>query len=102
RDWRRLYQVFAFTHWNVNLSSVFVNFQGNIAFELVEKFLAFVVMIILARIRSADVHHDKIVGVVGALISDRRFQQVAMFFDPFFEIKRSLYLHSPILIETRR
>jgi hypothetical protein len=73
RNSRRQQKNIAFTHGNVNRFPVFLNFYENIAFELVEKFLAFVKVIILARIRSADDHYDKFRVFINAFVSDGRF-----------------------------
>ncbi len=94
RNSRREQENLAFADGNVDGFAVFLDFDENIAFELVEKFLAFVVMIILARIRSADDLHDKFRVFVNEFVPDGRFQQMSVFVNPLFEVKRSSDWHN--------
>jgi hypothetical protein len=50
-------------------------------------------MIVLARVRPTDDHHDKIAVIVNALITDRRPQQLPMLVDPLFEIEGESNTH---------
>ena len=63
--------------------------QGHVTFELIEKFLALVDVIVLSRVRAANDHDDEVTIFPNHLISDRRFEQMPVFIDPAFEIERS-------------
>jgi len=73
---------------DIDRFAVFLDLDGNVAFELVKKLFALVPVIVLARIRPADDHYDKIVVRINALVPDRRLEQMPMLVDPFFEIER--------------
>jgi hypothetical protein len=83
--WRKQENVSS-TDPDIAVFAVIDNFQCHVAFELVEKFLALVDVIVLSRIRSADDHDDEIGILPDYLVSNRRFQQMPMFIDPAFEI----------------
>ena len=73
---------------------VFLDLDLDIAFELIEQLLALVPMIILARVGSADHHHDEIAIVIDALIANRRLQKMPVLIDPLFEVKWAPDRHS--------
>jgi len=69
--------------------AVFLDDDFDVAFELVEQFFGFVVVVILSRVGPGDDHDDVIAGIgVDALIADGRFEQVAVFVDPLIEVER--------------
>ena len=82
-------EVFHRLHEHLNRLADLLYLHLDVAFELVEKLLALVPVIILSRVRPADHHHDEIVVIVNALISDRRLQQVPVLIDPLFKIERA-------------
>src|SRR5688572_6063670 len=86
-----------FTFFNIDGPRlvVFNDLDLNIAFQLVEKLFAFVVMVIFARIWPANYHYYKIFIVfVNLLVAYWRFKQMTVFIDPFFKIERCCYGHS--------
>ena len=64
------------------------DFQHNIAFNLIEKFRCFIVVIIFSAVWAAHYHHDKIAIFPHHFIAYRRLQQVPVFLNPFLEIYR--------------
>ena len=75
--------------------AVVLHLEHHLAFELVEEFRAFVVVVIGARVRAADDHDDEI-AVDDALVADRRLQQVAVFVDPAFQVNRRQKAHGAV------
>lgn len=71
--------------------AVFLDKYLDITFELIEKFFAFVPMVILPRVRPAHDHYYKVVIGINTLIADRRFEKVPVFVDPSLEIKWPSY-----------
>ena len=47
-------------------------------------------MKIVARVRAFDHHHEKIAPIVKITIADRRFEFVAVLFDPILQVDRRL------------
>ena len=99
RNSRRQQEHLAFADRHIDRLSMFLNFYYDIAFDLIEKFLALVPMIIFARIGPANDHHNKIVGVINALIPDRRLEQMSVLVNPLHEVEGAPDRHSIILIE---
>src|SRR5690554_5284072 len=62
------------------------DFEQHIAFDLVEKFRAFIVVIVTALIRTTDHHDDEIFIRPDHLVAHRGLEQVAMLLDPLHEI----------------
>jgi hypothetical protein len=71
--------------------------QDHVSLELEEQFLAGIMMKILARIRSADRHHDELTVLQQQFIPDRRFEKVSIPVDPPLEVERRRYLHGRII-----
>jgi hypothetical protein len=69
--------------------AIFLDLDLDVPLELVKKLFALIPMIVLARIRAADHHHDEIVIVKDALIPNRRPQEMPVFIDPLFKIEWS-------------
>jgi len=78
--------------------AIFLDVNGDIAFNLIEELFGFVVVKILAIVRPTH-NHDDVVFALGIqiFIGHRRFEQVAIFVDPVIEIERCAYGHNPKL-----
>lgn len=93
RNARRQKEHLALADRHFDRLAVLLNLHLYIAFKLVEKLFALVPMIVLARVRAADDHDDKIIVIVNTLIADGRFQQVPVLVYPLLEIERSADPH---------
>jgi 2-aminomuconate deaminase len=78
----------AFGERNIGGLAVLQNLENDVAFQLIEKFLAAVHMIISAAIRAANHHNDEIAVFPDALVANRRLKQVAVLVNPLLEIDR--------------
>ena len=58
---------------NVHTTAILDSFQQHFAFQLIEKFRAFVIVIVGPRIRTTDDHNDEIILFKYLLVADRRF-----------------------------
>ena len=66
---------------------IFLDAQDHLALELVEPLRTVLEVVIGARVRAADDHHDVVV-VDDALVADRRLQQVPVLVDPRLQVDR--------------
>ncbi|KAG0744044.1 hypothetical protein G6F24_016146 [Rhizopus arrhizus] len=87
RHLSRQQEDFAGADRNVAHRAILLHLQHHLALQLVEPLRAFVVVVIGARVRPADHHHDE-VTVVDHLVALRGLQQVAVFFDPGVQVDR--------------
>jgi hypothetical protein len=78
------------------LAAVLLHAQQHLAFELVEQLGADVDVVVGARVRPADDHHDEVV-VDDALVADRRLQQVPVLVDPGLQVERGGEGHRMLL-----
>ena len=60
----------------------FADAHFDVAFQLIKIFLRIDLVKIVPRVRALDHHDEKIAAVVEVLIAHRRFEFVAVFFDP--------------------
>jgi len=77
---------FPFAHEMVDDAVALPNPYFDVAFELIKIFLGIDQMKIVPRVRAFDYHHKKIATIVEIAIAHRRFELLAVFFDPFFQI----------------
>lgn len=77
---------FAFADCYVAWFTIFHDLQDHVAFDLVEKFRAFIVVIVGAPVRAAHHHADEIFIFPDHLVANRRLQQRAVIFDPLGEV----------------
>src|SRR5690606_10857470 len=90
----RQQQDFALTNGDVDALAVLDGPQQHVAFELVEEFLARVVVIVGAGVRPAD-HHDDELGVAEHLaVAHRRLEEFAVLVDPSLKIERLERFHA--------
>ena len=82
RDEKRV----TFAHEMIDDSIPFPDPNLNVAFELVKIFLRIDEMEIVPRIRTDDDHHKKIAPIIKISITDWRFKEMTIFFDPLFQI----------------
>ena len=68
----------------------FADADFDVAFELIEIFLGIDLVKIVTRVRTLDHHDEEIPPVIKIPIADRRFEFLAVLFDPIFEINRRL------------
>jgi hypothetical protein len=67
------------------------------SFDLEKKFLAGIVVIILAGIRSSHRHDDEGAVLEQQLVANRRLQQVAVLLDPALQVERGNGRHGCII-----
>lgn len=94
RDSRGQKEHFAFADRDLDRFSVFLDLDRYVTFKLVKKLFALVPVIVFSRIRAADDHYDKVIIIVNALVSDRRFEQMPVVIDPLLEIERPSNRHT--------
>lgn len=91
---------FPLANVNVARGAIVNDLDGDVAFDLVEEFLAFVVVIVFTGIGATDDHHDKITAIVDALVAHWGFEQVAVLFDPLEKVDRRcdghVFLHTTV------
>lgn len=78
--------------------AVFLDVNGDVAFNLVEELFGFVVVKILAVVRPTH-NHDNVVFAFGiqVFVGHGRLEQVAIFVDPVIEVEGCSYGHIPKL-----
>ena len=82
---------FAFSDEMVHDAVAFADAHLNVALELIEIFLRIDEMKIIPRVWPLDDHHEKIAPIVEITIAYRRFEFVAILFDPILQINRRLH-----------
>ena len=75
---------FAFPHEMIHDAIAFADAHLDVAFELVKVFLRIDEMKIVPRVRAFDDHHEKITAIIKITVAHRRFEFVAVLFDPIF------------------
>jgi len=74
--------------------AIHLDFHIDFAFELVEQFFGFVVVVVFAGIGPGDYHHDIIFpGRVEVFVGHGRLEQVAVFIDPLLQVERRSERH---------
>src|SRR5579885_605591 len=81
---------------NIAPFAVILHAQHHLAFELIKKLRTFVPVVIAARVRAADNHHDEI-AVHDAFVADRRLQQVSVLVDPALQVDGRQERHASML-----
>src|SRR3954469_2498811 len=86
---RRQEEDLAFADGNVDAPALLQRPQHDVAFHLVEELLAFVDVVVGARVRAADDgHHEVAVAFPDLRVADGRLEQVPVLVDPAAEVER--------------
>jgi hypothetical protein len=85
RHARRQVEHLAGADRDVARDALVLHLEHHLAFQLMEELRAFVVVVVGARVRSTDDHHDE-VAIDDALVAHRRLEQVAVLVDPALEV----------------
>ena len=87
RHARRQQQHFALMDRNVDAAAVLHGPQRHRAFELIEELLARILVVVAAHVRAADHHDDELGMLEYAPVAHRRFEKLAMLFDPLLQVE---------------
>ena len=77
---------FPFPYEMIHNAIALVDAHLDVAFELVEIFLRIDEMKIVPRVRTLDHHHEKIAAIIEVAVAHRRFEFVAVLFNPAHQV----------------